>query len=157
MNRMLGSTICLLAVISVLGGCTAPGVGDPCTPESIPLGGFVGSEAYLETSSVQCRTRVCIVYQLMGAPFGSTPDCQTIEDTVATTCANQTETDLRVYCTCRCDAPPESTASLCDCPEGEDATDPEGFTCVEVIDQEGAGAGIRGDYCLRNKTFTVEI
>ncbi len=58
----------LLAFGPAAVGCNAPGVGDPCTPENIPSDGFNGSEAYLETSSVQCRTRVCMVYQLQGDP-----------------------------------------------------------------------------------------
>ena len=73
MNRILSSTMWILAAFSMLAGCTAPGIGDPCIPESIPEGGFVGSEAYLETSSVQCRTRVCMVYQLTGVPIGAAP------------------------------------------------------------------------------------
>jgi hypothetical protein len=157
MNRILGSTMWILAAFFLLAGCEAPGVGDPCTPEAIPSGGFVGSEAYLETSSVQCRTRVCMVYKLMGVPFGS-PPCETLADVMAmpTLCADERETYNRVYCTCRCDAPAESTATLCDCPEGDGPDDEEGFSCVEVIDQEGAGLGIRGSYCVRNRTFTIE-
>src|SRR5690348_11187816 len=42
--------ILLLAfVAATAGGCAAPAVGDPCTPEAVPMGGFVPSEAYLET------------------------------------------------------------------------------------------------------------
>jgi hypothetical protein len=141
MKRILGSTMCILAAFLVISGCEAPGVGDPCIPESIPEGGFVGSEAYLETSSVQCRTRVCMVYRLDGVPFGA-PGCETAEQVAMNPdCAGQGATDERVHCTCRCDAPPESTATLCECPDG--------FACTEVIDQPGAGLGLRGSYCVR--------
>ncbi len=152
MNRMLASTMWILAALTVFAGCTAPGIGDPCIPESIPMGGFVGSEAYLETSSVQCRTRVCMVYQLDGIPFGGTDGtttCRSDADLIANPdCASREETDARVYCTCRCDAPPESSASLCDCTEG--------FACVEVINQPGAGLGIQGSYCVKDGTFNAE-
>ncbi len=149
MKKILGSTMWILAAFLVISGCDAPGVGDPCIPESIPEGGFVGSEAYLETSSVQCRTRVCMVYRLDGVPFGA-PPCETPADVAANPelCANQGQTDDRVYCTCRCDAPPESTATLCECPEG--------FLCTEVIDQPGAGLGIRGSYCVKANTVDPE-
>jgi hypothetical protein len=133
-------------------GCQAPGVGDPCVPETIPESGFVASETYLETSSVQCRTRVCMVYQLSGVPFDS-GDCTPEDVGVDPKCANQADTNARVYCTCRCDAPPDVTATLCDCPAGDGPADPEGFSCIEIIDQMEAGAGIRGSYCVRNGTF----
>lgn len=108
------------------------------------MGGFVNTEAYLETSSVQCRTRVCMVYQLAGLPAREAGDC----DPGTQNCASIQETIDRVYCTCRCDAPSGSTATLCDCPDD--------FTCREVVVLEGAGDGIRGSYCVRNGTFDPE-
>lgn len=157
MNRQrgtLGGAWIFGALLLSAMGCTAPGVGDPCVPETIPENGFVASETYLETSSVQCRTRVCMVYQLSGVPFGGREDCETIEQVSSNPlCADATETAARVYCTCRCDAPADVTASLCDCPAGDGPDDPEGYSCIEVIDQPGAGAGIRGSYCVRNNTF----
>ncbi len=147
MKKILGSSMWILAAFVMFSGCTAPGVGDPCIPESIPEGGFVGSEAYLETSSVQCRTRVCMVYRLDGVPFGA-PGCETAEQvTMNDMCAPIPDSGDRVYCTCRCDAPPESTATLCECPEE--------FLCTEVIDQPGAGLGIRGSYCVRASTVDM--
>ena len=117
-----------------------------CLPESIPEGGFISSEAYLETSSLQCDMRVCLVYQLDGVPFG-TIGCETDAEAAANPdCATRDDTAARVYCSCRCDAPPESTAALCTCATG--------FTCVEVIDQPGAGLGLRGSYCVMDGTFT---
>jgi hypothetical protein len=140
------------SLVGLLVGCEAPGVGDPCTPEQIPAGGFVASEAYLETSSVQCRTRVCMVYRLAGIPQFQLPDGSFSCDVAGpdgASCATQEDTEARVYCTCRCDAPQGASATLCDCPE-------DTHSCVEVIDNEKAGLGVRGSYCVRNGTFEVE-
>ena len=141
-------------------GCQAPGVGDPCRPENVPQGGFQVSEAYLETSSVQCQTRVCMVYKLKGntehtiaddkddasydcgAADGNcvndSPDCDD-GDTVAPDCATG-----RVYCTCRCDAPAGSSTTTCECPDG--------YACEEVVATNAAGAGVRGSYCVKKNT-----
>ena len=111
-------------------GCEAPGVGDPCTPEIIPAGGFNSAEAYLETSSVQCRTRVCLVYKLSGYPDGACP--------AGETCASAQETDERIFCSCRCRAPAGSQSPTCECPDG--------YSCEEVLDVGDEGA--RGSYCI---------
>jgi hypothetical protein len=42
--------------------CTPTGIGDPCEPEVQPEGGFQPGETVLETSSLQCRTRICMFY-----------------------------------------------------------------------------------------------
>jgi hypothetical protein len=146
MQTWLRSTLCACAVVLTMLslGCQAPGVGDPCEPESIPEGGFVPSEAYIETSSVQCRTRVCMVYQLPGFP-NREGDCNPA--VVGGTCSTQQETAERVYCTCRCDAP-SSAATTCECPDG--------FSCVSVLDSEFAGEGIRGSYCVKSNTVAPE-
>lgn len=157
MHRWVRRALCTAAVLmtTLALGCEAPGVGDPCNPESIPEGGFNDSEAYLETSSVQCRTRVCMVYKLPGYPSiclrrnedGSCAeeDCKA---PAGATCATAEETDDAVYCTCRCKAPPGSTASTCECPDG--------YSCIEVLDSEFAGEGIRGSYCVKSRTVDPE-
>jgi hypothetical protein len=120
-------------------GCAASRVGDPCIPEQVPPGGFVSSETYLETSSVQCQTRVCLVYRYDGDP---TKDC-----VVSAASPNlPPECENRVYCTCRCGAPEGVKATLCDCPSG--------FSCEPLLESAEAPAGIRGSYCVR--TSTVE-
>ncbi|MBK8168911.1 MAG: hypothetical protein IPK60_01045 [Sandaracinaceae bacterium] len=133
-----------LILAGCLFGCQSIGVGDPCRPESVPtngtmLPGFRDSEAYLETSSVQCRTRVCIVNRINGDPNvvcdGSS--------TQPANCVNAADIEARVYCTCRCDGPP-GTAEFCECPEG--------FVCDPVI--KSGGAGIQGSYCVRAGTET---
>ena len=127
----------------VLVGCEAPGVGDPCVPESIPEGGFDQDEVYLETSSVQCRTRVCMVYQLGGDPTMAEEDCIAAGGSNCAQFAQGTEIDDRVYCTCRCDSPTQG-ASTCECPSG--------FICQPTLDEE-AGPGIAGSYCVRTSTI----
>ncbi len=52
------------AMVLLLIGCAPTGVGDPCTPEVEPEGGYLVSDVVLETSSLQCRTRACLVFNL---------------------------------------------------------------------------------------------
>ncbi|MEM7447833.1 MAG: hypothetical protein AAF355_06290 [Myxococcota bacterium] len=116
-------------------------MGDPCEPEAIPVDsagnrGFDSTEAYLETSSVQCRTRVCMVYRLNGLPFE--PGSEECSD--SNEACNSAETiEQKVYCTCRCDTAEGVSGETCSCPSG--------YRCVPVLDSEGAGGGIRGSYC----------
>lgn len=127
----------LCAWLALGGGCSTPAVGAPCLPEQIPEGGFSPKEAYIESSSVQCETRVCLVYQLAGDPRES---CKAGS---ASTCASQDEVAKRVYCTCRCNAQ-GSGFGECECPDG--------FSCEEVLTQ--GDRGVRGSYCVRNDTAT---
>src|SRR6476661_5916075 len=99
-------------------GCSTPAVGAPCLPEQIPEGGFSPKEAYIESSSVQCETRVCLVYQLAGDPRDN---CKPTADKA---CATKSQVADRVYCTCRCDAQGTGFGE-CECPSG--------FNCVEVL------------------------
>ena len=91
-------------------------------PEQIPDTGFAETEAYLETSSVQCETRVCGVFGFIGNPRTQ----------------NQKVVANGIYCTCRCKAPDEDFA-VCECPDG--------FECQEVLDI--GGPGVRGSYCVK--------
>src|SRR3954447_21908132 len=64
-----------------LTACTDDGVGDPCIPETIPckekngakVCGFEQTESYIESSSVQCRSRLCIVNKLDNKTDGDLP------------------------------------------------------------------------------------
>jgi hypothetical protein len=116
-------------------------VGDPCLPEQVPDDGFEISEAYIESSSVQCQTRVCMVWKLQGAPQGSAP-C--VKD--PSKCAAQTDVDKKVYCTCRCDAG-NSRFAECTCPSG--------YTCTPVLEQ--GSEGVRGSYCVLSETVTSDL
>ncbi len=135
MIRSLAQTLTMLAVaLAALTAtaCQVEAVGDPCVPENVPAGGFLSGEAYLETSSVQCRTRVCIVNDLQGDP--------TRIGCAEEGCVSQQEVDDSVYCTCRCDGP-AGAADFCECPEG--------FECKQVL--SSGGVGIVGSYCVKPK------
>ena len=108
-------------------GCST-GVGDPCTPEKIPETGFSVNEAYIETSSVQCETRVCGVFKYEGDPRSPNADKRVVED--------------RIYCTCRCKAPDKDFA-VCDCPDD--------FECQKILDL--GGPGLEGSYCVRRGSW----
>ncbi len=150
--RLDAKSLCLVAVswlAAGLAGCNTPDVGAPCLPEQVPSDGFQMSEAYIESSSVQCATRVCMVYHLQGDPReGCMPptgvcDPATSKVPCPPTCSDQKMRDDRVYCTCRCDAG-NSAFATCKCPDG--------FSCQPVLEQ--GGPGVRGSYCVRNGTFT---
>jgi hypothetical protein len=137
------------AVVSMLGlaviACSDEGVGDPCTPEAIPVKngmfGFERTEAYIEASSVQCRSRLCIVNKL----DNGNPDVPADPRNVCNPqnpipgCVEEGELKNSVYCTCKCGGP--ETSEHCKCP------DP--FECREILTL--GGDGIRGSYCVRPK------
>lgn len=126
----------LLAIALLGAACSETGVGDACVPEQVPAGGFLASETYLETSSVQCATRVCLVRELDGDPNNLQEDgCPLGEET----CVAAVEVEEKVYCSCRCGAPAGSGLPTCGCPGG--------FKCEEVL--ETGGDGLRGSYCVR--------
>jgi hypothetical protein len=138
MGLVAMSLLCLVA------GCSTSAVGDPCVPEQVPEGGFLASETYLETSSVQCATRVCLVRGLMGDPSNlqeDEPPCPRGEDT----CVSESDVERSVYCSCRCDAPGGTGLPTCGCPGG--------FICEEVL--ETGGDGLRGSYCVRDPLLEV--
>lgn len=151
--------LCLAAFGSL--GCEAPGVGDPCEPEQIPEDGFKNTEVYLETRSLQCRTRVCLVNKLTGDPSVRVSCNEAGADTTCVVpCPSGDETcsgckirkcDLyvspeaveeRVYCTCKCDGQDQDTIRCDECPDG--------FECCPAFTI--GPPGLRGSYCVRNDT-----
>lgn len=58
--------IILIAILSALTfllfGCPPSGIGEPCEPEVSPEGGFQRGEIALEVPSLQCQTRICLVW-----------------------------------------------------------------------------------------------
>lgn len=112
-------------------GCGSTSVGQPCLPAPPPLTGspgeamcngggcFEGSEVYIETRSLQCATRVCLVYQWNQR-------------------AEPEKRSERTFCTCRCDGEGDPT-SFCTCPEQ--------FACTRVF--VAGNVGVRGSYCVR--------
>jgi hypothetical protein len=124
-------------------GCSSSAVGDPCVPEKVYDSGFLASETYLETSSVQCATRVCLVRGLDGDPSNLQPECPKDDpdgNPADWTCVFESDVERSVYCSCRCGAPAGSGLPTCDCPGG--------FNCEEVL--ETGGDGVRGSYCVRD-------
>ncbi len=131
----------LLALGAV--GCSPSGLGDPCTPEAIPSGGFSPREVYVESGSVQCRTRTCMVYHLNGNPE-CTPNCRECGGGGSDVCPRCTgapascvtvgspmleNSDERVFCSCRCSAGGNPSLPLCQCTTG--------FRCVPDDDPGG--------------------
>ena len=130
--------LAIAALAALVAGCAESGVGDPCVPvhppytggateHVCPAGGpdagcFVGGEVYIETRSLQCRTRVCMVYHWdeFAAPE---------------------QRNLRQFCTCRCGGEGDPT-SFCRCPTG--------FSCTTAF--VAGEPGIRGAYCVRRET-----
>jgi len=143
MSRQLLSFVGWVAVSTLLalGGCSESAVGDPCAPEQVPEGGFLDSETYLETSSVQCATRVCLVRGLSGDP---NQICDGTDDPPE--CVTDNQVERSVYCSCRCGAPEGSSLPTCSCPGG--------FLCEEIL--ETGGDGLRGSYCVRDPATVVE-
>jgi hypothetical protein len=153
----LRSVIAIATMVAPLfGGCAVRGIGDPCVPEVIPTDpdgagplppGFDPREVYVETSSVQCRTRTCMVFHLQGNPQyvleERTDECATREDCVSRDAEISSPTsEQRVFCSCRCSAAGgEANTPLCACTNG--------FHCVEVV--TSGSAGLRGGYCIPNE------
>jgi hypothetical protein len=117
-----------MSVVGVTACFGERGVGDPCLPARPPPppscgdgGCFQGSEIYVETRSVQCRTHVCIVnhWDEEAAPE---------------------QRDEYSYCTCRCGGP-GAADELCACPEG--------FDCMTVFIT--GEIGLQGAYCVRHR------
>jgi hypothetical protein len=140
----------LVTLTPALGACEARGIGDPCIPEAIPPSpGFDQQEVYVETSSVQCRTRTCMVFRLSGDPSKvvGTDTCPPgtlgcVDRNVGITDSNSAD---RVFCSCRCSATSgDANTPLCSCTEG--------YHCVEVL--TAGGAGIRGGYCVPEEFCT---
>jgi hypothetical protein len=68
-DRFLCALLAGIALLAVGAACQPPGVGDPCTPEVRPPEGqaWAYGEVSVETRSLQCRTRTCMVYHFFPA------------------------------------------------------------------------------------------
>lgn len=132
-----------LAAMSVT-ACSDEGVGDPCTPETVPVNkqgvfGFEATESYIESSSVQCRSRLCIVHHLDNGTNGPADPRKICPPGAHTPveCVTNEQLLKSVHCTCKCGGP--KTSEQCECPDG--------FKCTEVLTL--GGEGIRGSYCVK--------
>jgi len=156
---MQRSTFWIVLAVGALGaiGCADEGVGDPCIPETVPcnaLGekcGYKSSESYIEATSVQCKSRLCIVYKLDNKTNGAIPsdprslceDQKQPEDG----CVDNDALQKSVYCTCRCDTGGvKSGIDTCTCPDG--------FTCEPVLNL--GGSGIVGSYCVAKSSIAAD-
>lgn len=153
LHRTVATSPLLLApwlLIALMSGCASPKVGAPCLPEQVPDTGFAESESYVESSSVQCETRVCLVFHLAGDPEEGCVEkiCNDPKDKncVAKKCASADEVANRVYCTCRCDAM-GSGFDECECPSD--------YSCTLVLEQ--GGPGVRGKYCVKSSTSNQQL
>lgn len=129
--------VLIMAAIA-LAGCEAEGVGDPCTPENVEPGGFDGREALVEPSSVQCRTRLCLVYHLQGDPQNV---CEPGTAAGTNGCLTADAINDRVYCSCRCGLPEGVKGDTCSCPDG--------YVCEELFRAAENSPGIAGSYCVK--------
>jgi hypothetical protein len=144
-GRLFGTGLGVMIAGALSFGCSASYVGDPCIPDNVPEGGFNEADVYVETSSVQCRTRVCLVYEFEGDPTNVREDCET----GAPDCATEAAVDQGIYCSCRCAVPDDVTVNLplCECPSG--------FSCEEIVTVQSAGPGVRGSYCVKDPPAPV--
>ena len=141
MQRSVNQWFAIAFVGLGLGAGEDLGVGDPCIPERIPTGGYDPSESYIESSSVQCRSRLCIVHQLdNGKGKGDPSKICTGDKDDDPTCVAEENLDESVYCTCRCDGP-KTSVQFCECPGG--------YECAPILNL--GGDGIKGSYCVRPK------
>ena len=130
-KRCLATVLYALALSSCIVGDPSRGVGDPCLPQQPAAGTddrrcgdagcFRGTEVYLETASLQCRSHACVVYHW---DQGITAEAQ----------------NERAFCTCRCGGGAAGD-SACNCPDG--------FQCTTLFG--GAGnPEVQGSYCIRS-------
>lgn len=137
------SPIWIAFAVAALGaiGCADEGVGDPCIPETVPCNangeqcGYKASEAYIEATSVQCKSRLCIVYKLDNKTLGIIPSdprtlCTGKNDKNG--CVDNEALAKSVYCTRRC---------------VDDADCPDEYKCEPILNL--GGPGIRGSYCVK--------
>ncbi len=149
------------ATLLASAGCDPGHVGDPCLPDaeySATFPPFSLREVYLESRSLECATRLCLVNHFQGrvsCPLGqTTTDGEPACFVPGATERVQTEVpawDLdrpasrTVYCSCRCDGP-DPGARYCECPSG--------FECRKLAPETDLDldAELAGSYCIKSET-----
>lgn len=156
-------------------GCSATGIGDPCTPEleyQTEFRGFDIGEVVFESKSFQCQTRLCLVNHFRGrvtCPYGqdeigvsaSSSPCLLPGTTervvgepgtpkgarVEPQCLDRTA-DKAVYCSCRCantQGRSDDGANYCACADG--------FECTQLSGSIGkSNEGLTGGFCTKKGT-----
>jgi hypothetical protein len=123
-------------VLLLLGACQPGGVGDPCDPVSCPSPtdptaeewrrcDWLKTEIYLEGRSLQCRTRVCMVFRV---------DYQ-----------YQDPSNPGVYQGPYCTRPCGEGATYPDCPAD--------YCCMKIITAGTSSA--TGTYCVKKSDLVV--
>src|SRR5437762_12513219 len=113
--RWAAAVSALAAILCLAAACEEQGVGDPCVPEQEGDAAFVGfdeHEVNVESKSLQCRTRLCLVNHFRGRVTRS--------ENERAQCSHRPATDA-VYCSCRCanvDGRTDDGPRYCACPEG---------------------------------------
>ncbi len=165
MDKWLTGALALGVMVCAI-GCQSGGVGDPCVPEDEydqTTSGRGIDEVGLETRSLQCETRLCLINHFQGrvsCPYGQTDADLAKPDTDPARCRVPDSTDAvtvpvsawntsrpaarAVYCSCRCDGP-DPGARYCECPSG--------FSCTSLVPDFGFGATeLPGSYCVQDGT-----
>lgn len=171
------SVLCLFAL-----GCTPGGVGEPCIPEDehqTAFAGFDEAEVYVESRSLECATRVCLVNHFRGrvsCPYGQEASALGLPGTDPRRCrvpgaSGQDPADVvsvpvpAQLVTRTAAASPERAgvgikeAVYCSCrcdgpdPSARYCECPDGFVCEKLVDDLGLGsAELAGSYCIRAGT-----
>jgi hypothetical protein len=149
--------ICLLSLGSSFVGCDYGNVGDPCTPDaeySPDFAPFDMGEVYLESRSLQCATRLCLVNHFQGrvsCPLGQASSTDDQQSCLVPDGSERVQTEVpawdldrpaerAVYCSCRCDGP-EVDARYCECPSG--------FECQKLAPEvTPENRELSGSYCI---------
>ena len=134
-------------------------MGAPCIPANERDPSFPGyqvTEIDVEDHAPECATGVCLVNNFKGrvsCTYGQTdlnaPTCRTPDTRVPVTVTVDPQLmsrrpDKSVYCSCRCDGPPEA-APFCACPDG--------FECAKLVADIGTGnRDLVGSYCIKAGT-----
>jgi len=155
--------------------CQSGGVGDPCIPEDEyrpEFPGFASNGVHVESRSMQCETRVCLVNNFQGrvsCPYGQ--DHESRDDGTPSPVDHEQECEVpgsdrsveavvrpqiverraerAVYCSCRCDGD-DPDAPYCECPGG--------FECRPLMPDVGPALGtqqLAGSYCVRAGTYVA--
>lgn len=125
--------------------CERGDVGDPCVPDresgDPSFTGFSADEVSVDSRSMECRTRTCLVNHFQGRVHDS--DAAGVRPR----CSHRPVADA-VYCSCRCanvDGRTDDGSVYCRCPDG--------FTCTQLVSSIGArDEGVTGAYCIASGT-----
>jgi hypothetical protein len=124
----LAGLVAVAGVATLPLACQSAGVGDPCTPEQEYEAHFTGfnvAEAYIESRSFQCATRVCLVNHFQGrvsCPLGqsaaSIQPCDGPDDTRCAPAGKCVASETRAPVCDPCDPSTDAGCLPLACPPG---------------------------------------